>query len=84
MENREAALLRETQMIAISEKHSPLSTGTKLTEFPASTPNSHYPHHKPDSDSLFVPMPVMRDTGIGISQIDTKARRVFEVRTQER
>ena len=69
MENREAALLKETQMIAISEKHSPLSTGTKLTEFPASTPNSHYSHHKPDSDLLFVPMPVMRDIGRDITPI---------------
>ena len=65
MENCGAALLRETRMIAISEKHSPLSTGTKSTEFPVSTPNSHYPHHKPDPDPdlLFVPMPVLwRDT----------------------
>ena len=62
MENRGAALLRETRMIAISEKHSPLSTGTKSTEFPVSTPNSHYPHYKPDPDLLFVPMPVRKGT----------------------
>lgn len=62
MENWGAAYLRETRMIAISEKHSPLSTGTKSTEFPVSTPNSHYPLHKPDPDLLFVPMPVCEGT----------------------